>query len=110
MWVRAENILIGHEPTFEITCRNCDEPMALRYTAVVMEKMIMRSGNEPANELAYKCPNCDLVERFIVPDKTDYMLSMLKARHGVDLYYPPVTVWASASDKIRRKLESLGYF
>jgi len=108
-WRRSESIFLGHEPTFEIWCRICGEEMFLRYTAVVLERIIMRAGHKACNELAYKCPECGLVDRFIVPDSIDYIREMLKARNGVELYYPPVGTWRKISDKIRLQLESLGY-
>lgn len=83
--------------------------MFLRYTAVVLERIIMRAGHKACNELAYKCPECGLVDRFIVPDSSDYIRQMLQARNGVELYYPPIGTWRKISDKIRLQLEGIGY-
>ena len=108
-WVRSKSIYIGHEPTFDIRCKRCDEEMFLRYTAVGLERVIMRAGHKASNELAYKCPDCGQVDRFIVPDSRLYIKKMLRARRGIELYYPPIGVWRKISDKIRLQLQSLGY-
>ena len=108
-WRRSQDIFLGHEPNFKIHCRICGEEMFCRYTAAIMDRVIMRSGNRACNELAYKCPECALVWRFIVPDSKSYIKKMLKMRKGIVMYYPPVTVWAKINDKIRRQLAALGY-
>jgi len=84
--------------------------MVLRYSAAVLDRMIMRSGNKACTEMAYKCPECGLVDRFIVPDSEAYIKKMLVARKGVVLYYPPVSLWAKASDLAKRQLAALGYY
>ena len=108
-WVRSKSLYIGHEPTFDVRCRRCDEEMFLRYTAVILERVIMRAGHKASNELAYKCPDCGEVSRFIVPDSRLYIKKMLRARRGIELYYPPIGTWRKISDKIRLQLEGLGY-
>jgi hypothetical protein len=83
--------------------------MVLRYSAAVLDRIIMRSGNRACTEMAYKCPECGRVDRFIVTDSPEYIKKMLVARRGITLYYPPVSSWAKASDLVRRQLAALGY-
>jgi hypothetical protein len=60
------------------------------------------------NRLNYKCPECDWVTAFLVPDKAEY-IEMLVEKRGGTLYYPGIEEW-SKDKVIKGKLAALGYF
>jgi len=99
-WQRTNNE-IGHLPDIVFFCPHCHEKMLFRHSH------LDNTAGYLTNLVGYKCPECESVRWFAVDDSEEY-LEGLREKRG-DEYVPSKEVWASESEKIRKKLETLGY-
>ncbi len=124
---------VGMEPTFPMTCKMCgyEGTMFLRHSKMHLVKRDVEAkrwkipftkGKElrlfkplsnpskvPAFRISYKCPECDWLATFVVPDEMEHFETILTLREGQVLYYPPLEDWKSEDELVKHKLETLGY-
>ena len=114
-WERTGD-LIGHKPNFSIKCRMCRGRLGVRPIMLLRNSKLMISkierGKETTknhiNRMNYKCPRCDWVTAFLIPDEPKYIEEIHAKRGGGTLYYPGIEEWAK-DRYAKAKLESLGY-
>jgi len=119
-WERSSGI-VGHRPTFKITCKMCRPwwwpwkiAMVLRNSNLMISVIDeQKEGKEPAknyiHRLNYKCPLCDWVTAFLWVDTAEYIREIQKRRGGQTLYYPGIEEWME-NKYAAQKLKELGYF
>ena len=114
-WERTGD-LVGYSPNFSVRCRMCRggffirPKMLLRNSKLMIAKVERKEevSKHHINRMNYKCPRCDWVTAFLIPDESKYILEIQEKRGGDTLYYPGIEEWAR--DKYAKaKLETLGY-
>ena len=105
---RRTNGAEGHEPMFDIRCRFCQTRMVLRHTLLGLRDEPYKSSGNTTNQICYKCPDCDSIQRFDVQDEPEYLEKVLKLRGNL-LFIPDMEEW-ERNETIKRKLASIGYF
>lgn len=107
-WKRT-NTAVGHEPKFNIDCKMCGMPMALRHSTIALD-IDDGERNLNQNQMCYKCPACAWFIRFFPVDDNDYCKKVIEWRDGSKSFVPTVDDWSNESDKIKQKLIDLGYW
>ena len=94
---------VGYRPRKPIECPHCEEVMVMRHSSCHASGHVYD---------AYKCPECDRFIRFVPSfacgDDVDYMKKLWKER-GERSFLVPIDEWVE-NEKIKKKLESLGYW
>jgi len=100
-WRKKE--IIGYEPINPIVCPRCGGEMVMRHSSSHVSGNIYH---------AYKCPSCDRFIRFVPSfacgDDIHYMRKVHQERGG-KTFLLPTDKWLE-NEKIKEKLESLGYW
>ena len=101
----------GHKPKFDVTCKFCGTPMALRHSTIVIDDKDEDKKDFEFNYMCYKCPMCAWCIRFDVRGDKDYLKKVVdEYRGGERMLIPTVDDWSDDSDEIKKRLESLGYW
>ena len=110
LWKRT-NDLEGHKPKFNLECKICGTPMALRHSTIVRNETDEEKRGFEFNYMCYKCPACAWFIRFDVRDDKEYLFKVLdEYRGGNKMLVPTVDDWSDDSDEIKQRLKDLGYW
>ncbi len=96
----------GHKAIQLPVCRHCDEEMFLRLSRL---NSCRRDGAVSlTNGMMYKCTECDWVKMYEVPCGEEYFKYVFNLRDKDSIFYPSIEEFKE-NEKVKEKLESLGY-
>jgi len=108
MWKRNDSVE-GLEPDRKLFCPICGGEFFLRRSIVHKVDDVYKDWEWTgyANDMTFKCLNCDIFLTFGVPILVGYYRELKRRRGGYERYIP-LPKWKE-DEAIKEKLELLGY-
>lgn len=107
-WQRNDSIE-GLEPEIELKCPICGDRLFLRRSIVHPVSDVYHDWEHTgyANDMTYKCFDCDIYLTFGVPILEDYYHELYRRRGNTDRYIP-MPKWKE-DEVLKEKLRAMGY-